>query len=191
MSAASSAEAPPFTTIEAEVARYLRTGDSNQWLNVWSGDDLFARARCADSLLREALIGEVARRAPAAVAPVALAAVDPQRFARRKVEPMVRGLFPKAEQEVLLDVLAQSVVFLTPDAITDVLRTTPWLSTAWNLANLYLQSARAETLSDQWPDGRAASAPRRRLRKSLRSLFLKIATGFPSAAFTCLPRGSR
>ena len=37
MSATSNAEAPRLTTIEAEVARYLRTGDSNQWLSVWSG----------------------------------------------------------------------------------------------------------------------------------------------------------
>lgn len=151
MSATSSAEAPRLTTIEAEVARYLRTGDPNQWLSIWSGDDLFARARCADGFLREALIAEVTRRAPAAVAPVALAAVDPPSFARRKVEPMVRGLFSKGEQEVLLDVLSKSIVFLTPDTITEILRTTPWLSTAWNLANLYLLSVGAEALSEEAP----------------------------------------
>lgn len=151
MSAAASVEGVSPTTIEAETARYLRTGDSSEWLSVWSGDDLFARARCADAVLREVLIREVTRLAPAAVTPRTFAGVNPQSFMREKVEPLVRGLFPEGEQEVLLEVLAKSVVFLTPDTITEVLRTTTWRSTAWTLANLYLLSVGAEALSDEAP----------------------------------------
>ena len=64
---------------------------------------------------------------------------------------MVRGLFPRGEQQTVLDVLAQAVVFLTPDNIELVLRRARWLQTAWDLANLYLASFHAELLSDDAP----------------------------------------
>ena len=48
----------------------------------------------------------------------------------------------------MLDVLARSVVFLTPATIDTVLQTTPWLHTVWDLANLYLVSCGAEPLSE-------------------------------------------
>ena len=37
---------------------------------------------------------------------------DAVAFTRGKIEPMVRGLFPRAEQELVLSALAGSVVFL-------------------------------------------------------------------------------
>jgi hypothetical protein len=130
----------------------LHSGESDEiWYDVWPGRDYFDRARHANTVLREALVEEVLRRTPDVPMPPALAAVDVHYFTRQKVAPMVRGLFPAVEQEVILGVLAQSVVFLTPRTITDVLRTTPWRSTAWRLANLYLLSAGAELLSDKAP----------------------------------------
>jgi hypothetical protein len=69
-------------------------------------------------------------------------------FTQAKVAPMVRGLFPSHEQEVVLGLLGRSVVFLTPDTIDGVLETTTWLHTAWDLANLYLASCGAEVLSE-------------------------------------------
>ena len=68
--------------------------------------------------------------------PEALIGLDLAAFARAKVAPMVRGLFPRGEQQTVLDVLARSVVFLTPDNIEQVLRRARWLKTAWDLANL-------------------------------------------------------
>ena len=59
---------------------------------------------------------------------------------------MVRGLFPPNEQEAVLDVLASSIIFLTPGDIESVLAGMPWLGTAWNLANLYLGSIDADLL---------------------------------------------
>jgi hypothetical protein len=56
---------------------------------------------------------------------------------------MVQGLFPAHEQPVVLDVLARSVVYLTPQNIETVLRGEVHRHTAWSLVNLYLLSCNA------------------------------------------------
>ena len=48
---------------------------------------------------------------------------------------MVAGLFPLNEQAAVLAMLERSVVLLVPDHIASVLRSMPWLRTAWSLAN--------------------------------------------------------
>lgn len=58
------------------------------------------------------------------------AGLDLVGFGRGKAEPMVRGLFPKAEQDIVLSLLGCSVVFLTPDSIEPVLMSCEWLSSA-------------------------------------------------------------
>ena len=58
--------------------------------------------------------------------------------ARNKFAPMVRGLFPRIEHQPVLAVLEQSVVFLTPGSIEGLIRGEGFLSTAWQLANIYL-----------------------------------------------------
>jgi hypothetical protein len=73
-------------------------------------------------------------------------------FTRRKVEPMVRGLFPGREQEAVLGVLERSVVVLTPDSVSGVLERVRWLHTAWSIANLYLSSLGAPPLGEGAPD---------------------------------------
>jgi len=70
---------------------------------------------------------------------------------RRKIAAMVRGLFPVREQEQVLAALERSVVFLTPATIVETLMSADWLSTAWDLANLYLGSVKAELLSPDAP----------------------------------------
>jgi hypothetical protein len=47
--------------------------------------------------------------------------------------------------------LGRSVVFLTPATIDAVLERQAWLGTAWNLANLYLESFDAELLAEDAP----------------------------------------
>lgn len=76
---------------------------------------------------------------------------DPTELTRRKVTPMVRGLFPKAEQDPVLSVLARSVIFLTVNNIEQLIYEQSWEGTAWNLANLYLLSVGAEAIADDAP----------------------------------------
>ena len=59
---------------------------------------------------------------------------------------MVRGLFPRREQEQVLALVEGSVVFLDPENIGDVLTGQSFDKTAWRLANLFLGSFEAELL---------------------------------------------
>jgi hypothetical protein len=133
--------------IEREVERYLRTGEHDELSPDWPGSNFLERARYSDTALREALIAVVRQRTAHAVAPAELAGLELVGFTRAKVAPMVNGLFPAREVQTVLDVLARSVVFLTPATIEQVLREMPWLGTAWDLANLYLVSCGAAALS--------------------------------------------
>ncbi len=139
------------TSPENEVERYLRNGEHDDFYRAWPGEDFLSRARHGHTALRGALISTVRRRTPHAPVPEALTDMDVVAFTRTKLAPMVRGLFPRYEQESVLDVLGRSVVFLTPATIETVLEETPWLHTAWDLANLYLASCGAELLSEEAP----------------------------------------
>ena len=72
-------------------------------------------------------------------------------FTRAKVEPMVRGLFPKAEQEVVLATLERSVVYVTSETIESIILNHGWDRSAWDLANLFLLSVGAELLGPDAP----------------------------------------
>ena len=76
---------------------------------------------------------------------------DTVTLTRAKVEPMVRGLFPRAEQDVVLATLEQSVVFLTSENLERFLLGRGFDSSAWTLANLYLASLGAELLAEDAP----------------------------------------
>ena len=65
---------------------------------------------------------------------------------------MVCGLFPRAEHDVVLAMLAKSVVFLTPENIETVLLEESFNHSAWTLANLYLAGLGAKLLSQDAPD---------------------------------------
>jgi hypothetical protein len=65
---------------------------------------------------------------------------------------MVRGLFPRHEQDLALPVLLRSVVFLSPRNIESVLVKCTWPRTAWELAHLYLASLGAQLLSGEAPE---------------------------------------
>ncbi|MBK9386100.1 MAG: hypothetical protein IPN34_14910 [Planctomycetes bacterium] len=64
---------------------------------------------------------------------------------------MVRGLFPRAEQELVLAAVERSVLFVTRDTIALLLRRPGFDSTAWSVANLYLESLDAELLGEVAP----------------------------------------
>ena len=134
-----------------EIEVYLRSGQHDSAFRVWPGKDFLERAQSGNAALRRALISAVQARTGHATFPEALIDMDVVAFTRGKVTPMVRGLVPAAEQERVLDALAHSVVFLTPATIDGVLEQTPWHSTAWGLANLYLADCGAELLAEDAP----------------------------------------
>ena len=137
-------------TVNDEVERYLLTGVSDPLYAAWPGT-FMERANRARHDLRSALVRAVRlpetklkRELPPELDTVALT--------RAKVEPMVRGLFPRAERNVVLAALERSVVFLTERNIEPVLLHQSFDSSAWTLANLYLASLGAELLGEDAPN---------------------------------------
>lgn len=139
-------------TVADEIERYLRTGGTDPYHAAWSSPSFFKRAQLAGADLENALVAEVSRRANGWEPPPALVAIeDLAAFTRGKTEPMVRGLFPRAEQDAVLALVERSVVFLTPSNIEEVLREAQWPRSAWDLANLYLGAIGADLLADDAP----------------------------------------
>ena len=131
--------------------RYLRTGEHEGALHAWAGENAVASAPLGHAALLNALIAAVRTRTAHASVPKVLVVPDVVTLTCAKVEPMVRGLFPANEQAAVLEVLGRAVVFLTPANIGAVLGSMRLLSTAWDLANLYLASVDAPLLSDSAP----------------------------------------
>jgi len=73
-------------------------------------------------VLLPALIAEIRRRVPDPALSPTLEGLDMVAYTRAKISPMVRGLFPRVEQDTVLAVLERSVVVLTPANIEGVLR---------------------------------------------------------------------
>ncbi|MFQ5528083.1 MAG: hypothetical protein ACE5GX_17735 [Thermoanaerobaculia bacterium] len=130
-----------------EIERYLRTGDSDSFHPAWGGG-VFQAARQAKEDLKSALIEEAKGRACGMRSKRVPRGLDLRAFTRAKVEAMVRGLFPAREREPVLSTLERSVVFVTRSNIERLIRNEAWLSTAWQLANLYLTGLGAEPLGD-------------------------------------------
>ncbi|MBK8762292.1 MAG: hypothetical protein IPM03_18075 [Sulfuritalea sp.] len=130
-----------------EVETYLESGCYDPKFEAWPGSGFFNRSQNGSKALREALGAEVLARTqdcPATALPDDLNILQ---FTRQKFSGMVKGLFPKGEQAIVLAMLERSVVFLTTRNVASILRDMPWLDTAWDLANLYLASHSAELLS--------------------------------------------
>lgn len=131
------------------VKRYLRTGESDPTYAAWSGDVFERGKRGHDELLR-ALADEVNRRAEGRQH-TAVPDLDLTSWARRKLTPLVHGLFPQVEREAVIATLEKSVVFLTNESIERILLGQRWLRTAWDLANLFLGSVEADLLGPKAP----------------------------------------
>ncbi|WP_298636649.1 hypothetical protein [uncultured Thiobacillus sp.] len=140
------------TLQRTEVDRFLASGHYDNGFETWPGDTFVERATCGSAALRSALISEVLQRTGRAAVPAFLENADLKLFAHAKLAPMVQGLFPQRERMTVLERLERSIVFLTPATIANILEKTPWLTTAWDLANLYLASFDAKRLSDDAPD---------------------------------------
>ena len=137
------------STINDEIERYLRTGESDPIYAAWSGN-FMERANRAHEDLRGALVREVKRRAEG-LTHTPLPEGDTISLTRTKIEPMVRGLFPRAEQDVVLATIEQSVIFVTSANIESLLLGQSFDHSAWTLANLYLASLGAELLGKDAP----------------------------------------
>jgi len=143
---------PRTLSVADEVERYLQTGDADPYHAAWSGRSFLEKAQLAHADLENALVAEVSRRANGWQPPSALVGIeDLAAFTRARVEPMVRGLFPRAEQDAVMALVERSVVFLTPNNIEAVLRAAQWRRSAWDIANLYLGAIGADLLADDAP----------------------------------------
>ena len=136
---------------QTEIDRFLSTGKHDDTLfQIWPGNSIQERCINGDAALRGALISAILKRTEASVSEC------PDYFGleinlRAKFTPMVNGLFPQKEQTIILDTLEHSVVFLTPATINAIIKNTRWLSTAWNIANIYLSSMGVKSLTDETP----------------------------------------
>lgn len=135
--------------IAEEVERYLLNGKSDSLYSAWPGS-FQERANRAHDDLRGALVRAV-RRLTKGLAQEPLPDTDTIALTRANVGPMVRGLFPRTEQNAVLGRLEQSVVFTTSANIERLLRRCRFDSTAWTLANLYFASFGAELLGKDAP----------------------------------------
>jgi hypothetical protein len=136
-------------TIADELERYVRTGDTDIMHTAWSGGFMERVHRAHDDLRGELLrrVHQLANGRMHHPVPGG----DAKGLTRSNVEPMVRGLFPRAEQDLILAKLEKSVVFLTRANIDSILLAEGFHRAAWDLANLYLSSVGADLLSDTAP----------------------------------------
>lgn len=137
---------------QTEVDRFLSSGDHDILFQMWPGNTVVGRAINGDTALRSALISEISMRAGQVAIPACQEYPCQDINARAKFAPLVRGLFPKTEQPIILDMLEHSVIFLTPATINTVIKKARYPSTAWDIANIYLASLDAEPLADSVPD---------------------------------------
>jgi hypothetical protein len=136
-------------TIADEIERYIISGESDPHYSAWPGS-FMERANRAHDDLRSALVQAVIRLAEG-LTHEPLPVADSVALTRTKVEPMVRGLFPRAMQDVVLATLEQSVVFLTSANIESILIEHAFDCSAWTLANMYLANLGAELLGEDAP----------------------------------------
>jgi hypothetical protein len=133
------------------IQAYLKTGEHDPMFFAWPGNGVLDKSRIGTANLRDALIAEVLRRTENQQGLAIPDGMDLHQFSRQKFCAMVKGLFPRSEQEIVLSMLERSVVFLTQENIVSVLRDMTWLGTAWDLANLYLASCSVELLAEDAP----------------------------------------
>jgi len=132
-------------SIGAIIRHYLKTGEDSSQAEMQYKPPY---SHPTKEELLAALSEEVRKRErdrPRATLP---SGIDPLALARTKAAPIARGLFPAVEREPVQRLLEQSVLFLSADNIHQVITSARWLSTAWRVANIYLDSIDAEPLGN-------------------------------------------
>jgi hypothetical protein len=135
--------------VAAAIEVYLRSGTTDPSMTAWPGG-LHERAERSRRDLRAALVNEIMRRAAGRAHPP-MPPHDLSELTRRKVMPMIWGLFTAAERDAVLQLVERSVVFVTADNIARLLTDQRWDQTAWVLANLHLATIDAPLLSADAP----------------------------------------
>ena len=136
--------------MERELAHFLATGESDPLGSGFPGGNTLERVTNYERHLREALLQEVQRRERGRRQQQHIPEIfNSLIWTRRKVQPMISGLIPRVEKEVVLGVAESAIVFLTREAAHQTIRETPFLSSARTIANVYLHSLRAPTLGDE------------------------------------------
>lgn len=134
-------------SIANEIERYLQTGDADPMAFAWKGGSLMDNFHQQHADLANALLEEVAKRAGQLADHAEISEDATNLLTRTKVEPMVRGLFPAAEQDTILAAVEKSVVFLNLTSLSRLVRHGHRHSSSWNLANLYLYSIGASAMA--------------------------------------------
>ena len=114
--------------LDAEVKRYVASGDYDSNFAGWPGDNFVDVAQNATQRLRTALVEETIRRVDRIPSPMKMPE-NLHLWSRTKLSPMVDGLFSADQRSIVLNTLASSIVFLTPQNIASVLADQRWLST--------------------------------------------------------------
>jgi hypothetical protein len=125
--------------LKQDIARYLATGDSDQVCRGVPGS-LMQAIRAYDRHLRDALLAEVQRREAGGHETALPVDLDLVAFTRRKVTPMIHGLFSATEWPVVLAVAEQSIVFLTREVVHRLIHDLDYRRSAWTIATIYLRS---------------------------------------------------
>ena len=133
--------------LEEAIAHYLATGKSDLLGQAEPAGNIIEVLGNYDRALRGALVAEVRRRSPRRRHPSPPGGLD-STFARHKLAPMVRGLFPNKEHDIVLDAVEMSIIFLTREATLRQIEEVAYNRSAWQLANVYLCGIGAPTLGD-------------------------------------------
>ncbi|MFO0743419.1 MAG: hypothetical protein U0270_46555 [Labilithrix sp.] len=137
-------------SVDEAIAEFLRTGHTDPMYRAWPGSGFMARAERAEDELTDALVAELWKRAVGkSWRDRVQVPEDMREYTRSKVEPMVRGLFARVEHEPILQLLERSAVIVTDDTVEPIVRASGFLSTRWNVVNLYLLSLDADVLGDR------------------------------------------
>ena len=139
---------PESPAVEQAVAHFLATGESDPFGTSFPGRHALERIRACESVLRDALVKAVQQRARGREHTHTPPNTNSTAWVRRKVAPMIHGLFRADERETMLATVERSIVFLTCESIERIVREAAYLETAWTLANMFLSSLRAPRLSD-------------------------------------------
>ena len=132
-----------------ETHRFLATGDYDMVHAVWPGRHALERMHAGEAALRAALADALSQRTKGLTFPSMPPDFDAGQFVLGKVRPMVCGLFPAKERQVMLDLFEKALVFVSGDNIEQLVSETDSLSTARQIANLFLGSLDLPAIDDQ------------------------------------------
>ncbi len=137
--------------VQSQIDLFIQSGDYDPLFSAFDGSNLIDRCKRGHAAMVDALKRKIATseshvriRIPEGIP------TDLRKFTRSKVEPMVRGLFRKVEQEAVLLLMDGCLIVLLPSTIQTIIDSAD-LGTAWKLANLYLLSIDAEPISSEAP----------------------------------------